>query len=309
MTLMVTVWMLAAAANAAAPVAEISIPGEKVYPESITSVADGTLIIGSIGTRTIFRVPPGASSADPWIKPSLPEKQGIFGVFADAKAGMLWACATTPTGPGSQAELFGFDLKTGATKGHTSLPTSGAFCNDIAVGGDGTVYLTDTANMEIVRLKKGGKKLDIWAGNGAFGPKGGVLDGIAVLGDRVIVNTLATNKLFSVPIEKDGKPGKVTEITLDHPIQRPDGMRSYGKNSLLLTESGSPGRLLRITLDGDSGTVRTIKEGYPGGAVSVAAVGTTAYVIEGQLAFLFKRAPADATEKPYHATAVDVGKP
>lgn len=44
-------------------------------------------------------------------------------------------------------------------------------------------------------------------GNGAFGPKGGALDGIAVFGNRVIVNTLLTSKLFSVPIQADGKPG------------------------------------------------------------------------------------------------------
>ena len=41
------------------PPAELHIPGEKIYPESITSTADGRVIIGSIGARTIYVVKPG----------------------------------------------------------------------------------------------------------------------------------------------------------------------------------------------------------------------------------------------------------
>ena len=41
----------------------------------------------------------------------------------------------------------------------------------------------------------------MWAGNGDFGPKGGILDGIDVVRHHVIVNVLETNRLFSVPIE------------------------------------------------------------------------------------------------------------
>ena len=55
------VWGLShpnAASSAAAP-AELHIPGEKIYPESITSTADGRVIIGSIGARTIYVVKPG----------------------------------------------------------------------------------------------------------------------------------------------------------------------------------------------------------------------------------------------------------
>ena len=47
-----------AASSTAAP-AELHIPGEKIYPESITSTADGGVIIGSIGARTIYVVKPG----------------------------------------------------------------------------------------------------------------------------------------------------------------------------------------------------------------------------------------------------------
>jgi hypothetical protein len=82
-----------------APAAEISIPGHKIYPESFTTRADGSILIGSIGEHAIYRVKPGAASAETWIKPTLTDKQGIFGVFADTQSGTLWACASTPGAP------------------------------------------------------------------------------------------------------------------------------------------------------------------------------------------------------------------
>ena len=39
----------ATAVQAAKPAPEITIPGEKIFPESLTSTADGTVIFGSIG--------------------------------------------------------------------------------------------------------------------------------------------------------------------------------------------------------------------------------------------------------------------
>jgi sugar lactone lactonase YvrE len=304
-----------ATVQAAAPPAEIVIPGERVFPESLTSTADGTVIFGSLGARTIFRAQPGSGNAEAWIQPGTDGMQGIFGVFADDNSNTLYACSggfgpPLPGQPPVAPTLYTFDLKTGAPKGHYPMPTIGSSCNDIAVGADGTAYVTDTSTMQVVRLKKAAKDLEVWAGaGGEFGPRGGVLDGITVLGDRVIVNTLLTSRLFSVPIGKDGAAGTVTEIKLDGAITRPDGMRSFGKNSLLVVESGRGGSLSRVDLKGDSGKVTSVKDGFPGGPVAVAVVGTTAYVLEGQLALLMGRGYGNAQATPFHAVAVPVGKP
>ena len=54
------------------------------------------------------------------------------------------------------------------------------------------------------------------------------------------------------------------------------------------------------------------EEGYPDGPVAVTVVGTTAYVLEGQLAAFMRGPNAPATPpptKPFKATAVQVGKP
>ena len=305
------VWGLshpAASSRQGAAPAELKIPGEKIYPESITSTADGRVIIGSIGARTIYVVKPGAASAEPWIQPDNETELGVLGVFADEKANTLWACFSS-IHDAAPSVLKTFDLKAGAPKERYPLPTERAFCNDIAVGDDGTAYISDTNNMEVDRLAPGSHQLQVWTGNGGFGPKGGVLDGISVLGNRLFVNTLETNKLFTVPIEADGKAGAITEVKLDHAIHNPDGMRSFGNESVLIVEGGGKGWLSRIKIVGDSGQVTPLKEGYPDGAVSVTVVGTTAYVLEGQLSALFGPPDPQRVLKPFHATAVEVGNP
>jgi sugar lactone lactonase YvrE len=304
--------LLGASAHAAAP-QEILIPGDKVFPESMTSTPEGAVIIGSIGTGQIYRAKAGSGTAQVWIPAGTDAPAGYLGVFADPQHETLWACSLPVAGPGVAkpvpSMLHAYDLTTGRAKGHYPYPTAGGVCNDAAVGADGTIYATDTSNMQVLRLKPGAAALEVWAGEGGFGPVGGVLDGIAVLGNRVIVNALATSKLFSVPVGKAGKAGKITEVKLDQPLDRPDGMRSFGKNSLLVAQGGSAGKgkLSLVTLKGDKGTVRVLSEGYPDTAVAVTVVGTTAYVLEGQFAAM--RGPNPVPVKPFKATAVEVGKP
>jgi glucose/arabinose dehydrogenase/mono/diheme cytochrome c family protein len=312
------VWSMShrATSNSSSPAAlpaELAIPGEKIYPESLTSTADGRIIIGSIVARTIFVVKPGGAAAEPWIRPDNEPTLGVYGVFADERVNTLWACFSSIPGPHESAQapsiLKSFDLKTGALKSSYPLPTAGAFCNDIAVGTDGSAFVSDTANMEVDRLANGAQQLQVWAGRGGFGPKGGILDGISVLANRLFVNTLATNKMFAVPIEADGKPGAITELKPGRAIENPDGMRTLGTDGLLIVEGGGKGRLSRIKIIGDTAQLTTLKEGYPDGAVSVTVVGTTAYVLEGQLSAIFGPADRRVAAKPFHATAVAIGNP
>jgi glucose/arabinose dehydrogenase/mono/diheme cytochrome c family protein len=292
--------------------AQLAIPGDKTYPESLTSTADGTVFIGSIGTRTIFRVEPGSATAKAWIGPDPETTLGVFGVYADQRSNTLWACFSSARGSNHGAgsapsALHAYDLNTATLKGRYVMPTADAFCNDIAVGTDGATYATDSNNMQVVRLAPGARRLEVWAGGGAFGPTGGILDGISILHRRVFVNTLNTGRIFSILIDSDGKPGTISEVLLSRPIDRPDGMRRFGRNSILLVESGGAGRLSRLNISGDTADLKTLKEGFPDGPVSVAVVGTTGYVLEGQLKTLFGPADPTAPSKPFHATAVPLG--
>lgn len=293
--------------------AAISIPGDRLFTESLTSSRDGTVYVSSYGidgygSRTIYRALPGSAVAEVWIPPATDRSPGYLGVLADDISNTLWACVLPERMAGqpqtAPSALRAYDLKTGAIKATYPLPTPGAICNDIAISADGIPYATDTENMEILRRPKGGSALEVWAGSGAFGAKGGILDGIAILDGRVFVNALATNRLFAVSIDRDGAAGPVTEIELDHPILAPDGMRSFGKD-LLLVESGGLGRLSRVSLTGNTGKVTTLNEGYPGGPVAVTVVGTNAYVLEAQ--FAAEEVLPKTPTKPFKAVAVHVG--
>lgn len=307
---------VATLAHAALP-QTIIIDGEKVFPESMTSAADGSVFFGSIGNKMIYRAAPGADKAEAFVQPGTDDLQATFGVFADNKSGTLYACSNNFGGPPGSAptpaNVYAFDLKTGASKGHYPFAVAGSFCNDMATLPDGTLYATDTNNMQVEVLKKGAAALEIWSGaDGALGPKGGVIDGISVLGHRVIVNELAVSKLFSIEIGKDGSAAAPVEITLDRPISRPDGMRSFGKSAVLIIEGGDGGKLEKVTFTGNTGKVDLIKQGYPDGPVAVTVVGTTAYVVEGQLGAMRRNPNSSApppAPKPFQATAVEVGKP
>jgi glucose/arabinose dehydrogenase/mono/diheme cytochrome c family protein len=306
------VWGLSNArpAPSSPPKAEIHISGERVFPESITSTADDRLIIGSIGKQEIYTVDAGSDVTRPWIHASVPAALGVLGVYADDRTQLLWACwSEVPglSGPKMPSTLVSYDLRTGTEKSRYLMPTANALCNDVASTADGSVYVTDSNNMEIDWLPKGSGSLKLWAGQGAFGAKGGVLDGIALVGKSIYVNTLATNKVFRVPVASNGDAGVPAEVTLDRPILGPDGMRSFGKSSVLLAEGGGAGRLSRIDLNGTQGKVTVLKEGFPGGPVSVAVIGQTGYVLEGQLAALFDSKAKMKPLMPFHAIAVPVG--
>jgi hypothetical protein len=178
--------------------------------------------------------------------------------------------------------------------------------------------------MQVVRLAPGEGSLEVWAGNGAFGPKEGMLDGIAVLGRRVVVSTLGSGRMFSIPIGPDGSAGLVTEVRLSRSIERPDAIRSAGPDSVLVVERGltglmqgtlgwlrgGRGTLSRVTLAGDAGIVATLKRGIPDDPVSVALLGSTAYVLQGQLDRFFQAAGAmPSVSRPFRAIPVELGKP
>jgi len=294
--------------------AEIHIPGDRVFPESLTSSADGAVYVGSVVGGGVYRAPPGGDTATLFIPPGRDGLHSVFGVYADDRTETLWVCSNTldPAGRSapSHGELHSFNLITGASLRYYALPSTGAYCNDIAVGRDGTVYATDSNNMQIVRLAPGATELGVWSPDGAFGAKGGLLDGISLVSNAVIVNTFMTGKLFGVSLKRDGSAGPVMEIPLSRGIDHPDGMRAFGKRNVLVVEGGGPGRLSKVALSGLSGfkgQVSTLKEGYPDGPTAVTVVGSMAYVIEAQFKALM--GGAEAKINPFHATAVRVGKP
>jgi streptogramin lyase len=281
--------MLSVAAGGIASAQTAALP-DKSFPESVTSTKDGTLYAGSFNLGGVTKVAPGGK-AEQFIKPGDSGSRSVLGVLADETSGTLYVCSNDITGfgvpgPGDTkgAWLKTFDLKSGAPKGSFGLPDPKALCNDIAVGSDGTAYVTDSFTPNVYSLKPGGAALDVFATDPMLGPaKDGVgLDGIAFGSDgNLYVTTYIPAKLFKIAV-KDGKAGAISELKPSRAIDHADAMRSFG-GSLLLIEGN--GKLDKVTVKGDDAEIETIKDGLAE-PVSVTQVGDTAWVAEGKLSYI-----------------------
>jgi sugar lactone lactonase YvrE len=284
---------------AATPLTEITIPGDRPFPESVTSTADGTIYTGSLANHVIFKAAPGAATAEPWIKPGANGLLAVLGVLADERSGTLWACSTNMTSEGEPTALKAFDLKTGAPKGSYAFPPAPrSICNDIAIGPDGAAYVTDTGNPRILKLKRGGSKLEVWTTD----PRFDSLDGIA-FGDNltIYVNTVQSGHLFRIPLGRTGTAGMATQLEVTAKLESPDGMRADGRNRLLLVEGA--GRLDRVTFDGDTAKIEVLKDGF-NGSTAVTRVGNTAWVLEGKVAYMMDPKLKDQDPGPFKLYAV-----
>ena len=276
-TLAITVCGIGVSLFAADKITEIAINQPKdLFPESITSLKDGTIILGSV-PGGVYKIKPGETEAKPFVAREGNGFTTVLGVLADEKANTLWVCNT---GPGS---LKAFDLGTGMAKGSYVMP-AGAVCNDIAVADNGTAYASDTAGAKIFMLKKGATALE----QAAADPLLAGVDGVA-FGDKntLYANSVTAGKLIKLELGADGKATKVTELKLSGPLGAPDGLRAIGKNKFVQSENGNAtragGRLALITVDPKTNmaTIRTLKEGMQATPATTATKGM-AWVCEGK---------------------------
>lgn len=299
-------------ATAATP-SVVTLPGAEAYPESITSTRDGTLYVGGFATGGVLRALPGASKAEPWIKPGAYGTRSTMGVLADEASNTLWVCSNDVSargvpGPSSVkgSAVKGFDLKTGEGKISLALPGARTFCNDIAVGPDRSVYVTNTLLPQVLVLRPGSQALQVWVDDPHFEPppNGGGLDGIAFGRDgNLYVTTITKGQLFRINVH-DGKPGTITQLQTSRPTALTDGLRPAADHGFLLIEG--VGNVDRMDVDGDKASIETLRSGFDH-PTGVTEVGNTAWVAEGQLEYLLDPTKkAQGPRLPFKLYAVDL---
>ena len=186
------------------------------FPESLAATTDGTLFASSLTNGGIARVKPGASEAEAWIKPGTFDTRSTFGVLADEKSGLLWVCSNDATplgvkGPSTIEGSFvkGFDLTTGEGKVSARLPAKPSICNDLAVGPDGALYVTNTLQPQILRLKKGYSELDVWVQDDKL--KGGLM---GLRSDRMAPCTSTPSKAANSSASNPNRESRVPSRSL-----------------------------------------------------------------------------------------------
>jgi len=272
----------------------ISIPSKNLFPESITSTADGTIIIGSYGTNSIWRVPAGKNAAEKWI--DVGNTPGpLLGVLADEKSGHLLVC---------KAGVKTYDLKTGTPREVLTIPTANPFCNDLAVRNDGSIFVTDTNGAKVFMFAKGKTEAVEVASDTLLAGA----DGLAFLNDpsKLYVNSVTSSKLLRLDLDKDGKVTKITDLKLSRPLQGPDGMRAIDGKRLIIAEGS--GRTAMAVPSGDNVEITTLKEnGMEGGTPGVTVTKGMGWTIEGKLRQRDPNNP-DADKGPFRLFPVPLPK-
>ena len=267
---------------------DIRIDDTQVFPESITSMADGTVLAGSV-KGIVYRTDPGGLIARPWIRHS-PENGilTILGVLADEKANTLWLCSAPnffgPERSEGTTSLMAFDLDTARQTGNYYFPGGGT-CNDMTVGADGSVFATDTANGRILVLEPGSEELRVFGQS----PVLQGIDGIAFSEDWTLyANNVQSQEIYRVGFGPNGRMGELTTLNLSHALGGPDGMRLIEGNRFIQAE-GTIGRLSVVTIT-DNDAVLDILSSDLVSAPGATVVGDTAYVIESNIQYLFNPA-------------------
>ena len=227
-------------------------------PESITAAPDGDLILGSATKPTIFRAARGETQAKPWIDVSADGAVSFLGVLSDPATGTLWACEIGPRGtPGvpSPSSLLSFDLNSGAAKTRWRLPGDSSLCNDFTIGPDHALYVSDTFNSTIYRVRAGVTEGEVFIKNRALDG----IDGLTFLDGVLYANNVIGDTIWRIPVDASGKAGTPVNIWTDQPLKGPDGMRAAAGH-LYVAENGN-GRDSMLTITGDKAHVTVIRTG------------------------------------------------
>ncbi|MDZ4777478.1 MAG: hypothetical protein SGJ23_11900 [Alphaproteobacteria bacterium] len=182
--------------------------------------------------------------------------QGVFGIVADPTRGDLWAASSgTAHGgdPTAKPALIRFDLRNGRVRQIIPAPEGAISFGDVALGPDGTVYVSDSGAGDVLRLRPGATTLEKVVALGGRGSP----QGLAVSADaRTLVFVGYGSGLHRV----DLATGVHTRI------ETPQGMELRGvdgvvrdDDDLILVQNGiAPPRVLRLELNDDWSTVERL---------------------------------------------------
>jgi sugar lactone lactonase YvrE len=230
-------------------------------PESMAVGPDGTLYIGSQLDARIWRARPGQAKAEQFI--DLRPSAFVLGVYVDTRSSTLYACEMISMDRGSpllkgNGVVRSFDLASGKPKLRIPLPEAGNICNDFTTGPDGSIYIADTSNAQIFRLRPGASQLEkVIQHSALYG-----VDGLTFLDNVLYVNTVWAGNLYRIPMDATGKASNPVAIHAPRVLQSPDGMRAHN-GRIYLAESGN-GTVSSFTVKNDVATFTTLRTGLNG---------------------------------------------
>lgn len=290
--------------------ANIPLPDAAFAPEGISHDAAGDLYVGSLTQGRIVKISPRTGEVTEFATAGANGLVSVVGLHVEND--QAYACSSDPgvsalTGTAAPA-LVVFDTKTGAPAGRYPLPEGGMFCNDIAALPDGTILATDSFAPRIYALFPGADQLEIWLDDSRFVGDGFNLNGIAYDDGAVFVARYNTGTLHRIDLGADGRAGEITDLKMSAEIHGADGLTALGGGRFLIVEGGGLSAGARGALWGaiisDGQAKLDVIVGDLNVPTTTTVIGTTAYVVEGQLDHLFD--PGAGPADPYRILTIDL---
>jgi len=239
------------------------------------AVDGARVLIASVHTRRIVAIANGRQTD---FIATLPDSLSPFGMTVDSARQTLWVSAAAIAQGGTTAKgsaLLAFDSETGALKAKYPSPDANALLGDVARGGDGTIYVSDSLG-GLYRLAPNATVLSSLS-EGFSSPQGM----IASADNRwLLVADYAMGLL-----RLDLKTGTVTTVAVPPNVTTLgiDGLARDGAD-IVATQNGiAPARILRLHISADGKRLTSIQLLSVNGATSdpslIASDGHTAYAV------------------------------
>lgn len=276
--------------EAAAPTPDLpdTITAERggIVPEGIEyDPVQGRLLSGSLAEGSIFHWHP-----DGTLEAAVTDEDLVssVGIQVDTDGGRLLVTnsdrAAFQGGPG-QAMLGAYELATGERLAMVDLATldteagsdASFFANDVAVGSDGTAYVTETMQNVLYAVGPDYEASVFYR----FEPREGLgLNGIVHHPDGYLL-VAGGATLFKVPLDD---PSGLTEVTLPEEITGQDGM-VWGPDGNLVIVSNNQSRAVALESTDDWATAQLAGVGSVDTQITTAAVvGDEVYVVNPHFA-------------------------
>jgi sugar lactone lactonase YvrE len=298
-----------AGAETAAPMAArndvpptITIERGGVIPEGVEyDQKNERFLVGSLSEGTIFEVA-NDGALTPFVRD--PDLVSSVGIEVDEPRNRLLvansdAAVFQGTAPG-QAKLGAYDLTSGERLAMVdlaaSVPNAPAdakhFANDVTVGDDGTVYVTDTMNGAVYAVDTAYKASVLYQ----FPPRENfMINGIVYhRGGFLLVGETNTGELYKVPLTD---PQATTQVSLPGPVKGADGI-VWQDDQRLAVVSNSENRVVILTSNDDWASAE-----MAGVAPYEGSQATTAAIVAGEI---YVVRPHFADQDPPSITRVTV---
>jgi len=220
----------------------------------------GDLFLSSLYQRRIARVTPDGEMVG-FTEPS-EDLWSMLGMVVDSDNGVLWSI--TVGGPRMQgaapdeplrSALVKFSLADGVEIARYEPPpeVEGPVLDSLAIGRDGTVYVSDSGSGAIHRLAPGRQGLEIMVPPGTFLST----QGLELSADQ---STLYAADYGRGVASIDVNTGEVTFLELDGPcLLGIDGLERHGQDLIAIQNGIQPPRVVRIVLGSDGQSIDEVE--------------------------------------------------